>query len=109
MPPFRSVTSEAPSTDSLTKASTMSTLTDLMVMLLDLHPARLVQSKVSTIKNLRLVSKEVGSIVLTAVRSCEVYLGGRGHSPDAQQLVRLMAGMQLERLRLSLTVPSGEA
>lgn len=49
------------------------TLPDLMYLLSDLHPRHLVSTEACTIRQLRLVSKEVAILEHTAVTSCVVH------------------------------------
>lgn len=78
-----------------------------MSILPDLSPRHLRETYVSFICNLRLVSKEVGEVAMSSVRSCEVHLGEGGGAPNPQQLVKLMSGSQLTRLKFILNVTSG--
>lgn len=52
----------------------------------DLHAEMLTQNKISSVKCLRLVSKEFGRLALTAIRSCKFYVGAGGTSPSADEL-----------------------
>lgn len=85
------------------------TLLDLMVMLPQLHPRRLAETEVASVKHLRMVSKEVGKAALTAITFCEVNLGAGDLSPKPKRLVRLMAGAKLKTLEVVVTVFSGKA
>lgn len=89
---------------------TTPTLLDLTTMLIDLHPRQLHNTGVTNIKLLRLVSKGFSKEALTAVHSCEVHLGtgGSGQSPTSLELVKVMAGAQLLKLRVILNISSGE-
>lgn len=84
------------------------TLVDLMAILPSLHPLQLLRSKVSTIRGLRQVSKEVGRMAMAAVTCCEVHLGEGGPCPSPEQLVRLMTGAQLAELKVTVHVVSGK-
>lgn len=59
-----------------------------------------------SIKNLRLISKEISVSVLQAVTSCEVELG-EGACPEPQQVVRLMQYSKVETLCVSIVTTSG--
>lgn len=83
------------------------TLADLMTMLPELHPTHLSQNKASKLKHLRLVSKEMGSMVHAAVHSCSVNLGEGGASPSPEQLVRLLGRAHLKELTVNVTVTAG--
>lgn len=85
------------------------TLLDLMIMLPDLHPRHLACTEVAPLRLLRLVSKGMSSLALSAVHSCEVYIGEGGASPDPHQLVQRMADTQLQNLVVSVSVTSGES
>lgn len=80
------------------------TLLDLMNLLSDLHPRHLMSIKACTIRQLRLVSKEMASLASTAVTSCVVHFGEGGGSPSPRQLVKLFPGSQLQCLKIIVTV-----
>lgn len=82
-------------------------LPDLMLMLADLLPTHLLCNEKGVVKQLRLVSKDVGSIALTAVTSCELHLGEGADFANTQQLVGLLAGAKLQDLKINLNVTSG--
>lgn len=82
-------------------------LSHLMAILPDLHPKHLTLSKGVTIRQLRLVSKEVGLLAQTAVTSCEVFLGMGGPSPTPQQLAKLFQNARLRELRVTIVTVSG--
>lgn len=81
-------------------------LLDVMSVLPPLHPRELARSGVSTLRHLRLVSKEVGRLALSAVTSCTVHLGCGGCLPRPQQMA-LFAGAELQDLEVILTLESG--
>lgn len=97
-------------------------LHQVMVILINKLHSRDQEPNIVGLGRLRLVSKAVCSVALTAVQRCEVYLGGAGTSPDLQQLVaitgqtspdpqqlaRLMANAQLKDVKVTLIVKSGE-
>lgn len=83
------------------------TLADLMVMLPQLHPRQLAHTNTATLKQLRLVSSEIGSIALTAVTSCEVHLGEGRPSPSPEDLVKLISGANLRQLKVVVIVKAG--
>lgn len=60
------------------------------------------------IRALRLVSKELGCIALTAVTSCSVSLGDALAEPTAQQAVKLFSQARLETLEVIITIPPGK-
>lgn len=82
-------------------------LPDLMRMLPQLHLRHLESSKLVTLRQLCLVSKEMRSMVMSAVTSCTVHLGCGGASPSPQQLARRICGAKLLSLEVSITVVSG--
>lgn len=84
------------------------TLFDLLTMFPDLDPSILTSTNITTIRDLRLVSREIGDLALTAVQSCTVHFGEGKNSPSPQQLVKLMAGAELHRLDVIITVMTGE-
>lgn len=84
------------------------TLADLMSLLPDLQPRHLLLTKGISVKQLRLVSRELCIMACEAITSCEVDLGEGGSSPSPQQLVRLMAGAQLLKLKVTVNIMSGE-
>lgn len=88
------------------------TLPSLMAMLPCLHPLHLAREKLSTLKQLRLVNKDVSSLVQTAVQSCTVHLGGDTSSLNTQhcwqRLGMLTAGAQLQNMTVVVIVSSGE-
>lgn len=91
--------------------STSYTLLDLMIMLPNLHPRHLADLDVTSINTLRLVSKDIGILALTAVQRCSVHLGvrqARPPFPQPAQLVGLMADAQLQQLYVTLSLVSGE-
>lgn len=72
-----------------------------------LHPRCLADTEIVRVKQLRLVSKEVGRLALSSVVSCEVHLGEGGGFPTPQQLAGLLAGVTLKQLHITVTVSSG--
>lgn len=82
-------------------------LPDLMVLLPDLHPGTLVRNQVATLKELRQVSKEIGVLASLAITSCEVHLGQGAGAPFPEHLVKLLAGTQLKKFKVIVTVMSG--
>lgn len=58
------------------------------------------------IKNLRLVSKEIGRVAMREVTRCFVQLG-EGACPEPQQVVHMMSHCNLLYLGVSLTTTSG--
>lgn len=83
-------------------------LFELMTMLPALHPRNLLQESLVTLKQLRLVSKDIGFAAQTAVTSCEVNLGEGAPSPNAQQMSKLVAGAQLQGLHIIMHVSTSE-
>lgn len=83
------------------------TLADLMTLLPELHPTHLSRTKASKLRHLRLVSKEIGSMVHAAVHSCSVNLGEGGASPSPEQLVRILGRAHLKELTVHVTVTAG--
>lgn len=79
-----------------------------MAMLPQLHPRQLVDQNFTTIGQLRLVSKAVGNLAMTAVQYCLVNLGEGTPSSSPLQLIKLMVGAQLEQLKVCLTATPGE-
>lgn len=63
--------------------------------------------KDTSIKHMRLVSKEAGRLALTAVTSCRVNLGKGGEPPSPAQLATRLAGASLQKLDVYLTITSG--
>lgn len=82
-------------------------LCDLMTMLPQLHPKQLVLTQAATLKQLRLVSKEMNSLASAAVNSCDVHLGQGAASPSPQQLARLFVGAMPRKMTVNLTLESG--
>lgn len=85
------------------------TLADLMRITPTLHPRALVEASVTSLKTLRLVSKVVRSMTLTATQGCEVHIGEGGDHPSPKQLVRTMRGARarLDWLHVKVTVTTG--
>lgn len=83
------------------------TLAELMIMLTDLHPCHLILVEGVSVRQLRLVNKEVGALAAMAVTSCEVYLGYSMSSPEPLQLVRLFKDTQLQQLKVTVIIRTG--
>lgn len=86
------------------------TLLDLMIMLPNLHPRHLADLNVTSISTLRLVSKDIGNLALTAVQRCSVHLGvkeARPRCPQPKQVARLITDAQLQQLYVTLSIVSG--
>lgn len=85
------------------------TLIDVMYTVLDLLPSYVLEmwkSDGAGIRDLRLVSKEIGVIALRAVTSCKLTLA-KWKKPDPVAVAVLVAGAQLETLELHIvTYPS---
>lgn len=109
------VATYSPAAESVPAVCHSHSLAELMTIPPNLHAEVLVQKRVTTVQCLRLVSKEIGRLGITAVRSCKVFIGEGDDSPSAEQLVRLMAGkavgieLQLQELEIIITVATGEA
>lgn len=84
-----------------------STLFELMAVLPDLHPSHLISSNITTVKVLRLVSKEMGNLAAAAITSCDVVIGDT-QSSNAERIATLVAGAKLRELRVVVCVTSGE-
>lgn len=84
------------------------TLLDVLTMAPSLLPTCLsiFASTSKGIRALRLVSKGMGHIALTAVTSCEVYLGEEA-SPNPQQIVKLMSQAQLHTFSVIIIACEG--
>lgn len=59
------------------------------------------------IRQLRLVSKDVGSGALQAVQSCSLQVGDEAQ-PDPHQLVQLMSFAHLKEVKIKVLIISGE-
>lgn len=94
------------------------------ILFKNLHPKMNASSKRNMLKVLRLVSKDVGSLALSVMHRCEVYIGETEGffpispqpemaavkttaSPDPQQLSKLMAGNHLRELKVFIIVKTG--
>lgn len=86
---------------------TKPTLVELMSMLPDLHPSHLISSNITTVKVLRLVSKEMGNLAAAAIATCDVMIGNT-QSSHAERIATLVAGAKLRELRVVVCVTSGE-
>lgn len=81
----------------------------------ELHIRNLLDVKVATVKQLRQVSREFHKIISAELKTCYVHLGERSTlvaangvaQPTPEELVKLMAGAQLERLKVTVNVTSG--
>lgn len=67
----------------------------------------LLQSSSVTVKTLRLVSKEVGRIALTAVTQCEVHLDQENRPSSPLRLARLIAVARLQKMTVTIRLVSG--
>lgn len=63
-------------------------------------------SRGAGIRQLRLVSRETGSVVLLAVRSCSLQIGEDAH-PDPCKLLQLLSRALLTELTVSIMITSG--
>lgn len=92
-----------------------STLADIFSMVPNfLHSYALPQwqTRVDGIKQLRLVSKEIGRVAAQALQNCSVDLGHdpfSNHSARVGQVARLVGRAQLRRLVVRIAVLEGEA
>lgn len=83
-------------------------LADLMVHIDELHPRHLARTGIVSLRQLRLVSKELcNTAVVCGVKHCTVRLGAGEASPTPWQLSKHMAVANLESLEVYLTLTSG--
>lgn len=71
----------------------------------------LIRTEITTVKIMRLVSKDTLCLAMRALSSLAVHLGDGSNSPDPQQLVKLTEGHALENLgtfSVTLGITSGE-
>lgn len=68
---------------------------------------KLLQRRSDTIKMLRLVSKEVGRLAMTAVTQCEVHLDQNNQPSSPLRLARLIAGARLQKMTVTIRLVSG--
>lgn len=84
-------------------------LADLLVMVPDLLPRYILPQSLNQyaeIKDLRLVSKEVGAIVLRTVTSCSIKLGKSPCLPS-EQVAALLKDTHLQSMEVTVDLSKG--